>query len=159
MYACVIIYFVSDNIVLGRVPDRNAQVMDYDNFHCGNIHYRNKTKGVGIMNRMVKVELIGNCAEINTDYNGKRYCFLRGKIYDVPIEVYQEIILSQHVHSRNIVPVQIDTKMLEDENRLLKETNAQLLEENSRLKKEVKDAVSQSKKTRSARNNSASAGD
>jgi len=100
------------------------------------------------MSKTVKVRLEGNADAITTDFNGKRYCFKRGVIYDIPVEVYEEVILSQHVYSRNLVPVQMDTKKLEEDNEMLKETNKQLREENKKLQKEVKNASIQSKKTR-----------
>lgn len=40
-----------------------------------------------------------------TDYNGKRYCFEKDKTVDIPDEVYNSIVLSEHVDALGLQPV------------------------------------------------------
>jgi len=78
------------------------------------------------------------------EYNGVRYAFPRGSIKDIPIEVYDYVKASGHVHSRELMP---DIESYEKEIMELKNKISELEKSNITItEKEVKDVRKTSKK-------------
>lgn len=88
----------------------------------------------------MKVKYQGRLGVLTAEYNGVRYAIPRGETKDIPIEVYDYIKRSGHVHAQELRP---DIDSYENEIKLLKE-KISLLE--AKPKETPKDARKTSKK-------------